>query len=124
MILYYYIIINSYYYCYSSYYCYYYYYYYCCCYYYYYYHYCYYYINSTQPDSTEQEEAKLWALEGSYFRRLLREHAERHQARHLKLLERIHILDGLSNQQKVKMRASKMMEWNRRTWNRLDSDTI
>jgi hypothetical protein len=44
-------------------------------------------------------------LEGSYFRNLVREHAERHQAHNLHLLERIHILDGLSNVQKVNVGA-------------------
>lgn len=51
------------------------------------------------------QDSGLWALEGSYFRNLVREHAERHQAHNLHLLERIHILDGLSNVQKVNVGA-------------------
>ena len=47
----------------------------------------------------------MWALGGSTFRNLVRESAERHQAENLQLLERIHILDGLSNVQKVNVGA-------------------
>ena len=51
------------------------------------------------------QDAGLWALGGSTFRNLVRESAERHQAENLQLLERIHILDGLSNVQKVNVGA-------------------
>lgn len=52
------------------------------------------------------QDSGLWALGGGTFRKLLRDHAERHQAQHLHLLERIHILDGLSNVQKVNVGAA------------------
>ena len=52
-----------------------------------------------------RKDAGLWALGGSTFRNLVRESAERHQAENLQLLERIHILDGLSNVQKVNVGA-------------------
>ena len=54
---------------------------------------------------SDRQDAGLWALGGSTFRNLVRESAERHQAENLQLLERIHILDGLSNVQKVNVGA-------------------
>jgi len=59
---------------------------------------------------TAKEDAGLWALGGSTFRNLVRESAERHQAENLQLLERIHILDGLSNLQKVNVGAVALEE--------------
>eukprot|EP00434_Breviolum_minutum_P035603 symbB.v1.2.031517.t1/scaffold3666.1/size52310/3 len=61
---------------------------------------------------TAKEDAGLWALGGSSFRNLVRESAERHQAENLQLLERIHILDGLSNVQKVNVGAVALLEEN------------
>eukprot|EP00913_Durusdinium_trenchii_P029071 g27258.t1 len=59
---------------------------------------------------TAKEDSGLWALGGGTFRKLLRDHAERHQAQHLHLLERIHILDGLSNVQKVNVGAVALLD--------------
>ncbi|CAK9052135.1 cGMP-dependent protein kinase (TgPKG) [Durusdinium trenchii] len=61
---------------------------------------------------TAKEDSGLWALGGGTFRKLLRDHAERHQAQHLHLLERIHILDGLSNVQKVNVGAVALLDEN------------
>ncbi|CAJ1367927.1 unnamed protein product, partial [Effrenium voratum] len=56
-----------------------------------------------------KEAAGVWALGGSFFRHLVREHAERHQAKNLRLLERVHILAGLSNKQKLKVGAAALL---------------
>ncbi|CAE7943516.1 for, partial [Symbiodinium sp. KB8] len=45
-------------------------------------------------------DAGLWLLGGSYFRKLVREHSEKTQKENLRLLEQVHVLDGLSNAQK------------------------
>eukprot|EP00439_Symbiodinium_sp_Y106_P024314 s5895_g2.t5 len=49
---------------------------------------------------TAKEDAGLWLLGGSYFRKLVREHSEKTQKENLRLLEQVHVLDGLSNAQK------------------------
>lgn len=67
-------------------------------------------VPRTATVSAKEDATGLWGLQGGYFRSLVRQHAERHQARNLKLLERIHILDGLSNLQKVNVGAVALLE--------------